>query len=163
MELNIGKIVNTHGIRGELKVLASTDFVDERFKKGSTVLLKYGKEVKEFVIESSRMHKGCVLVVFAGLHNINDVEKYKGLDLYIETDGSDDDDYYYFELENCDVYYQNEKIGIVSEILESEAHEILRVKRDGKSDVLIPYVERFILDVKIEDKRIDVDVIEGML
>lgn len=163
MELTIGKIVNTHGIKGELKVLSNSDFIEERFAVGSEVYLYFGKEKLTFTIDSFRMHKGCVLVTFEGYHNINDVEKYKGLDLLVDVDGSDDDDYYYFELEGCEVYYQDELIGVVSEILESEAHEILRVSRVNEKDVLIPYVERFILDVDVEEKRIDIDVIEGML
>lgn len=163
MELTIGKIVNTHGIKGELKILSNSDFIEERFAVGSEVFLYFGKDKLTFTIDSFRMHKGCVLVTLKGYHNINDVEKYKGLELFVEVDGSEDDDYYYFELEGCEVYYQDELIGVVSEILESEAHEILRVSRVNDKDVLIPYVERFILDVDVETKRIDIDVIEGML
>lgn len=163
MELTIGKIVNTHGIKGELKILSNSDFIEERFAVGSEVFLYFGKDKLTFTIDSFRMHKGCVLVTLKGYHNINDVEKYKGLELFVEVDGSEDDDYYYFELEGCEVYYQDELIGVVSEILESEAHEILRVSRVNEKDVLIPYVERFILDVDVETKRIDIDVIEGML
>ena len=163
MQLSIGKIVNTHGIRGELKVLPNTDFIEERFAVGNTVYIQYRKELLSFEIDSVRNHKGCILITFKEMHNINDVEKYKGFDLLIEVDGSEDDDYYYYELEGCQVYYHDELIGVVSEILETEAHEILRVKRNGSSDVLIPYVERFIVDVDVDEKRIDIDVIEGML
>ncbi len=163
MQLSIGKIVNTHGIRGELKVLPNTDFIEERFAVGNTVYIQYRKDLLSFEIDSVRSHKGCILVTFKDLHNINDVEKYKGFDLLIEVDGSDDEDYYYYELEGCKVYYNDELVGVVSEILETEAHEILRVKRNGLNDVLIPYVERFIIDVDVDEKRINIDVIEGML
>ncbi|MGN1343490.1 MAG: ribosome maturation factor RimM [Traorella sp.] len=163
MKLSIGKIVNTHGIRGELKVYPTTDFVDERFCAGNHVYIEYGKELVDFEIESVRFHKGCILVTFVGFHNINDVEKYKGLELFVEVDGSEDDDYYYYELIGCEVYYQDKLIGVVNEILETEAHDILRIQRDGLDDVLIPYVDRFILNVDVDEKRIDVDVIEGML
>lgn len=163
MQLSIGKIVNTHGIRGELKVVTNTDFVEERYKIGNEVMIQFGKECLTFEIDSVRPHKGCLLVTFKGLHNINDVEKYKGLDLLVEVEGSDDDDYYYFELEGCEVYCKDEFVGTVSEILETDAHEILRISRDGMADALIPYVERFILGVDVDKKRIDIDVIEGML
>ena len=163
MQLSIGKIVNTHGIRGELKVVPTTDFIENRFCVGHQVLIKYGKEWLNFEIDSVRFHKGCILITFQGFHNINDVEKYKGLDLFIEVEGSEDDDYYYYELVDCEVYYQDKLVGVVSEILETEAHEILRIQREGLKDVLIPYVDRFILDVDVDKKRIDVDVIEGML
>ncbi len=163
MELTIGKIVNTHGIRGELKILPNSDFIEERFEKGNELFVKYGNKKVSLIVESWRMHKGCILVVFEGYHNINDVEKYKGLELLCEVDGSEDEDYYYFELIDCQVYYDDQLLGTVYEILESEAHDILRVQRENKKDVLIPYVDRFILNVDIDDKRIDVDLIEGML
>lgn len=163
MQLRIGKIVNTHGIRGELKVVPNTDFIEERFSLGNQVMLQFGRELLTFEIDSVRTHKGCLLITFKDLHDINQVEKYKGLDLFVEVDGSDDEDYYYYELEGCKVYYQDCYVGEVNEILETDAHEILRIKREGMNDVLIPYVERFILDVDVENKRIDIDVIEGML
>ena len=96
MQLSIGKIVNTHGIRGELKVVPNTDFVEERYAIGNEVMIKFGRDTLTFEIDSVRAHKGCLLVTFKGYHNINDVEKYKGLDLLIEVDGSEDDDYYYY-------------------------------------------------------------------
>lgn len=163
MQLSIGKIVNTHGIRGELKIVPNTDFVEERFSVGNIVNIQFGKQLLEFEIDSVRSHKGCLLITFKDHHNINDVEKYKGFDLFVEVDGSEDEDYYYYELVDCEVFYQDELVGIVSEILETEAHEILRIQRDGLNDVLIPYVDRFILGVDVENKRIDIDVIEGML
>lgn len=163
MQLSIGKIVNTHGIRGELKILPNTDFIEERFAVGSEVHVSYGKESIHFTIDSFRMHKGCALITFQGLHDINAVEKYKGLDLMIEVDGSEDEDYYYFELIGCQVYTHDEYIGKVCEVLETQAHEILRIQREGARDVMIPYVDRFILNVDPDLKRIDVDVIEGML
>ena len=163
MQLSIGKIVNTHGIRGELKILPNTDSVEERFVVGNEVFVQFGKKTITFEIDSVRSHKGCILVTFKGLHDINEVEKYKGLDLLIEVDGSEDDDYYYYELVGCEVYYKDEFVGVVSEILETDAHEILRIKREGLNDALIPYVDRFIVDVDVDTNRIEIDVIEGML
>ena len=163
MQLSIGKIVNTHGIRGELKILPNTDSIEERFVVGNEVFVQFGKKTITFEIDSVRSHKGCILVTFKGLHDINEVEKYKGLDLLIEVDGSEDDDYYYYELVGCEVYYKDEFIGVVSEILETDAHEILRIKREGLNDALIPYVDRFIVDVDVDTNRIEIDVIEGML
>ena len=77
MQLSIGKIVNTHGIRGELKVMPNTDSLEERFAKGNEVFIHYGKDTIYFEIDSFRIHKGCVLVTFKDHHHINDVEKYK--------------------------------------------------------------------------------------
>ena len=158
----VGVITSTHGIKGEVKVFPTTDNV-KRFKKNMEIILDTGKEDILLTVESVKFFKQFVILKFKGIDNINDVEKYKGYDLLIEVDGSDDEDYYYYELEGCNVYYNDELVGVVSEILETEAHEILRIKRKGLDDVLIPYVERFIVDVDVDEKRIDIDVIEGML
>ena len=73
---NVGKIVNTHGIRGEVRVIPTTDFVDERFAKDAKLYLANQQgEPLELTIESSRPHKGSILVKFDGYDNINDVEK----------------------------------------------------------------------------------------
>ena len=162
MQVNIGKIVNTHGIRGELKVVPTTDFPEERFAAGAAVNLTYAKKTETFTIAHVRVHKGCLLVSFKGISNITEVEKYKDCVLWVEAE-HEDDDFYYDELIGCQVYASGELIGEVSEILETQAHEILRVVRENGKDVLIPYVENFILDVDIDENRIDVSLIEGML
>ena len=78
----VGKIVNTHGIKGELKVKASTDFIEERFQKGATLYLEYQGQTIEMTVASHRFHKGHVLVTFENHRDINLVEKYKGCLLY---------------------------------------------------------------------------------
>lgn len=162
MQVNIGKIVNTHGIKGELKVIPTTDFVEERYAPGALVHLTYAQKNETFEIASVRVHKGCLLVTFKGIQNINEVEKYKGCALWVDGE-HEDDDFYYDELLDCDVYFKGELIGQVSEILETQAHEILRVISPEKKDVLIPYVDTFIKEVLVEEKKIIVDLIEGML
>ena len=162
MELTKNIFFNTDKLVENSKIKIS--YIGQLFQDSSNeVFIHYGKDTIYFEIDSFRIHKGCVLVTFKDHHHINDVEKYKGLDLLIEVDGSEDDDFYYYELEGCQVYYHDELLGEVSEILETQAHEILRISCEGKKDILIPYVERFILNVDADEKRIDVDVIEGML
>lgn len=164
MQVNIGKIINTHGIRGELKIYPTSDNADERFMPGETVYLSFNKKEVSFEIESVRVHKGVLLVVFKDHHDINLVEKYKGCILYVEADHEEDeDDFYYFELIGCKVFENDQLIGEVTEILETQAHEILRVKRENNADVLIPYVDEFIMDVDVDEKVITVQLIEGML
>ena len=78
----VGKIVNTHGIKGELKVKASTDFIEERFQKGATLYLEYQGQTIEMTVASHRFHKGHVLVTFENHRDINLVEKYKEKPVY---------------------------------------------------------------------------------
>ena len=89
---NVGKIVNTQGLQGELRVLSVTDFAEERFKKGSKLSIFNDKNqfVLEVEIASHRKQKNFDIVKFKGLYHINDVEKYKGCSLKMaEEDLSD--------------------------------------------------------------------------
>lgn len=79
-ELTVGRLVNTHGIRGEIKVLSHTDFPDVRFAAGKKlqVIPADGSSKFEVTVESAREHKGMFIVKLKGYTNINEVEKYKG-------------------------------------------------------------------------------------
>lgn len=162
----IGKIVNTHGIRGEVKVLRISDF-DERFQPGGKVYVMDGKKPLPLVIASHRIHKGFDLLTFEGYSNINDVEKYKGSELKIREDQLTDlerDEYYYHEIIGCEVYTKDEqKLGEVKEILSPGANDVWVVKREKGKDVLVPYIEQVVIEVDVENKKIIIDLMEGLL
>ncbi len=157
----IGKIVNTHGIKGELKVKSSTDFVEERFAKGQHVLIDDHGQMVDMIVATHRFHKGHVLVSFQGFQDINLVEKYKGCTMYAQKDINllDEGEYYIGDLIGCEVYNQNEWIGKVTDVQLYDHHDILVV--EGNQKILIPYVDAFVEHENIEEKRIDVHLIEG--
>ena len=157
----VGKIVNTHGLRGELKVKASTDFIDERFKKGNHVILRYNHQDIEKEIASMRIHKGHVLIAFVDELDINLVEKYKGCSLYAYKDPDllDEGEFYVSDLIGLDVYDGDCHLGQVKEVLLYDHHDVLVV--EGQKRILIPYVDAFVKCEDIENHRIDVHLIEG--
>ena len=157
----VGQIVNTHGIKGELKVKSSTDFVEQRFKKGAHLLIDNHGQMQDMTVASHRFHKGHVLVAFQGYQDINLVEKYKGCYLYANKDVEllDEEEYYVGDLIGCDVFDQGKKIGYVEDVQLYEHHDILVVK--AKKRIMIPYVDAFIENIDIENKRIDTTLIEG--
>ncbi|HQB32722.1 MAG TPA: ribosome maturation factor RimM, partial [Erysipelotrichaceae bacterium] len=126
--------------------------------------VKYLEVFEPVVVKSYRTHKGFILISFFDKQDINLVEKYKGCDIFIKKDDVhtlSEGVYYFFELENCSVYYNNQKIGYVSAV-EDGYQTILRIDMENK-EVLIPFVDRFIKEVNVSDKRIDIDIIEGLL
>lgn len=167
MQIEIGKIINTHGIKGELKIISSTDFEEERFAVGNTVNIQFGKELVPMEVASFRRHKGCLLVAFKDLLNINFVEKYKGCVISVDSDELqelDEDEVYFYQLLDCQVVDEEEnELGKVVEIIETLAHDTLRVRNAEGKEVLIPYVDAFIVDADIDLKKIVVHVIEGLL
>ena len=94
--LKVGVITTTHGVRGEVKVYPTTD-EPERFLDLEYVLLDTGKELRRLDIKNVRFFKNLVILKFDGIDNINDIEKYKGRDLWIpreEAQELDEDEYY---------------------------------------------------------------------
>lgn len=157
----IGQIVNTHGIKGELKVKSSTDFVEERFQKGAHVFIDDHGNMIDMEVLSHRFHKGHILVTFKNYQDINLVEQYKGCMLYANKDLDllDEDEYYVGDLIGCEVYHGDKMIGKVKDVQLYDHHDILVVQ--GKEKIMIPYVDAFVLDVDIEENRIEVSLIEG--
>lgn len=161
----VGTIVTTHGIRGEVKVKSDTSF--SRFEVGNTLYLKKDGQLEKIVIDSHRVHKDLDLIKFNNLNNINDVLKYIGFELYVDVEDLDeleDDEYYYDDLIDLDVYdNQNNLIGKVIDISEVPQGIILEVKRPNKEISLIPFVEEFIDNINLEEGKIIIIPIEGLL
>lgn len=165
-QLLIGTIVNTHGLKGELKVKPKTHFIEERFSKGNTVYLKYNGEMKELQVNQFRIQKDMLLVTFETYFDINLVEAWKGSDLYVDASTLqelDNDEIYYHELYDCEVYdIENNFRGKVVEVIETGANAVLRIQHED-STFLLPYVKAFIKEVHKKDKKIIVEIIEGVL
>jgi len=166
--INIGRIVNTHALKGELKIESWSDFDEIRYEKGNTVYIAHEGEYLPVTVHSYRTHKGYALVAFEGLLDINLVEQYKGDLVAIK-----DEDRH--ELEEGE-YYVDQLIGLmvedeagrhIGEVISVEetsgAQNNLRVKRENNSDALIPFVPAFIKNVDLRIKCITVHVEEGLL
>lgn len=157
-KIKIGKIANTFGISGELKVISESDFVKERFQVGNKIYLN---KTLEKEITSVRMHNNNVLIKIENLTDINLVEKYKNMDIYF--DKADmvqlENDFYLYQLENLDVFIDDKKIGNVVEVLKP-SQTVLRIKLIDR-EILLPFVEAFVENVNLKENRIDINLIEG--
>ena len=155
--INIGKIVNTHGIKGELRILSDFRYKEKVFKKGMKFYV--GKEKEEFTVNSYRFHKIFDMVTFEGFTNINEVLYLKGRQVYINKSDLvlEDGEVYIEDLIGYDVIIGEKVLGKVTGVMyNSKANDNLKV-----GDILIPYVKDFIL--KIEDNKVYVKEIEGLL
>jgi 16S rRNA processing protein RimM len=167
--LTIGIIANTHGIRGELKVVAKTDYPELRFAKKAKMLLfpADGASPFEVEVERARDQKTVYIVKFTAFNNINEVEKYKGSLLRvsaIDQVKEEPNSFYFHEIIGCTVVDEEiGELGQVVDILTPGANDVWVVKRAKGSDVLIPYIEQVVLDVNVKDKRIRVRLMEGLI
>lgn len=145
-KIRVGKILRGFGIKGEVKVQIITDEPEKRFKVKKVLYLKQDETFSPVTITSVRYHQNNVLLSFADHPDLTSVEGYHGCELFIDRkDIKSKDSVYAFELMNVSVYKEDGTlVGVVSDILDTGAHIVLRIKTDAK-DVLIPYVDRFIV------------------
>ncbi|CCV66378.1 MAG: ribosome maturation factor RimM [Paracholeplasma sp.] len=160
MSYEIGRMINTHGIRGEVKVKTDSDF--DRFVVGKTVYLFDKEEKREFTIKAVRKFNQGLIIKFQGIDDINDIEYLKGSLIYTdEKPVLKEDEYHYKDLIGLNVYNKNnELIGIVNDVMDVPQGHLLQVKTSEKM-VLIPFVSAFIKE--INDQSIKIEEIEGLL
>lgn len=165
--LNVGKIVNTHGIRGEVRVISQTDFPEERYQPGNSLMLfrDHQKPLK-LVIESHRKHKNFDLLIFEGYPFINDVEPFRDGILKISKDELgelEENAFYYHEIIGLEVKEGDHVLGKIKEILSPGANDVWVIQRPGKKDALIPYIESVVKKVDIKQGEVIVEIPEGLL
>lgn len=165
-EINIGILVNTHGLRGEVKVKCLSDFPEIRFCKGAKMFIHTASGKLELCVERVRESKGLLIVKFKDYYDINQVEIWKGSKLTIdEQDLQELDEYeaYYHEMMEAKVYDMDDNyIGKVIEVIETGANAVLRVAAEDKA-ILIPFVRTFVKEFDRKEKIMKVELMEGMV
>lgn len=161
----VGVIANTHGIRGEVKVFPTTED-PKRFEWLKEVLLDTGKENVLLEIQKVRYFKNLVIVKFKGIDNINDIEKYKGMDLYVTRENAiplEEDEYYIADIIGAEVETEDGKqFGVLKDVLETGANLVYIVEHEGK-EVLLPVIPDCVKDIDTEKKKVVVHIMPGLL
>lgn len=164
--LRVGVITSAHGIKGEVKVFPTTDDA-KRFKELKEVILDTGKEQIPMEIEHVKFFKNMVILKFRGYDNINEIEKYKSRDLLITRDQAVDlkpGEYFITDLIGLTVVTdQGEELGTLKDVLETGANDVYVVAmKDGK-ELMLPAIGDCILNVDLEQGRMEVHVLEGLM
>ena len=168
MRLKVGKIVNTHSLKGEVKVISSTDLGEERFKKGSKLLITRGNQlIREVVVQSYRNHKNFLLVKFEGIDSVEEAEKLKNLQIKIDSDEVgelEENEFYFHQIIGCEVFDENDKnLGEIIDILTPGANDVWVIKGENGKEILIPYIEDVVKKIDITSKKVNIEVMEGLI
>lgn len=158
--IKIGKIVNTHGIKGELRLLSKFPYKEKVFIKDMNIYIS--KDNKE-VINTYRRHKNFDMITLKGYTNINEVLKYKGKIAYVDSDDIklDDNKYLDEEIIGLTVIYENIEKGIVNNIERYDKTSLLVIKSEDK-EFLIPYNDNIIKKIDINNKKLYIKDIKGL-
>ena len=163
--LEVGQIVNTFGIKGELKVTPFTDDIN-RFDNLKKVYVKTRKEDKLYKVEGVRYHKNMVLLKLEGIENPEQAELLKNA--YLEIDREDaiplkEGQYFIVDLIGLDVYTdEGNLLGKVEDIYNTGANDIYVVKDELGKQILLPGIKDIIKEVILDD-RIIVHLIPGLI
>lgn len=161
--ITIAHITRPQGLHGQVRI--RIDFADpDLFEPGAAAELVLGERARTTTIESCRLQHGRWVAKFKGVESIEDAEKWIGASVRIPRaalGNANDGEYFSFDLEGCTVYAGKEVLGIVEEVLDSGGGWTLRLDRSG-NEVLVPFVREYLKGVDVEEKRIDVELPEGL-
>ena len=159
-KIKVGKIINTHGIKGEIKVQASGN---ETFDRDISYYI--GNDFFEVRTTNSKFRNGIYIVKLKDFNNINDVLIFKSKDIFIDLDNLSDleeNEYYIKDLIGLDVIDEfNNNVGKLVDVLEYEANDVYEVETQNGL-ISIPSVSEFIIEINIEKKYLKAKIIEGM-
>ena len=157
----IGKIVNTHGLKGEVRILSDFKYKDRIFKKGMKVYI--GKDKSSEEINSYRYHKIFDMITMCGYNDINQVLKYKGEYIFVNKDDVilEENEYLDEDIIGLNVYVDDRLLGRVKRIEKHSVNKILVIKNDEKN-YLVPYNFDIILNIDLEKKEMKVKNIVGL-
>lgn len=166
MEYNlVGKIAQTHGVKGEVKVKTDTSFIDERFKECSTLYTKDGKNYNPIKILSHRSMNGYELIFFDGYDNMDKSMTLIGKTLYGERDRSllEENTYFYADYIGLNVSQFNKIVGKVVDIAYQPHSDYLIIRNEKNEERLVPLRNEFVEKVDLENKVVYIVDMEGLL
>lgn len=165
-ELQIGKVIKSHGIRGEVVVEVTTDDPDIRYALGEVLQGRQAGKEHTLTIDGARAHQGRLLVKFREVADRNTADSLRGTRFFaapLEREDGDDDAYYDHELEGLRIIHEGADIGVVTGVMHGPAGEILEVELESGKEVLIPFVHAIVPDVDLEEGTATITPPEGLL
>lgn len=163
--LSIGQIVNTHGFRGEVKIYPLTDDMN-RFEKLKEVYMEENNELVKYKVESIKFLRSTVAVKLNGIDSEEAANKLKGS--YIKVDRKSavklpKDTYFICDLIDSEVYDEKAQLlGTVKDVLQTGSNDVYVVQSTGK-DILIPALKDVVKKIDLENKKIMVEMPEGLI
>ena len=165
-KLEIGKIINTHGIRGEVKVMPLTDDARRYDRLEWVYIDKVAPDTKLF-IEKLRYHKNNVIIKFKKVNTMNEAEKLKNKSLFINRELAvelPEDTYFICDLIGSEVLtVEGQNLGKICDIISTGSNDVYIIKNDSNKEILIPAIKDVVKKVDIENSLIIVKLLEGLI
>ena len=161
--IEIGEVVNTHGVRGEIKLNPWTDSLDD-LTDIITFYLKDGETAVALYAETVRIHKNCAIIKLEGVDDMKTAESFRGRTLYIKRDENlPEGRYYIADLIGLSVMTDEGEFGTVADVFQTGANDVYEVKRSGAKPVYLPAIREVIQEINVEKGYVKVVIPEGLL
>ena len=159
----LGKIVSTHGIKGELRLISDFDKKEKVFH--SDFFIYIGKEKQKEKITSYRHHKTFDMITLDGYHDINQVLPFLKKEVYIKREDLklQENDYLLEDLITCKIMDEQKLVGKIIEIVYNKANILLKATSSEGKTFYIPYHSNYIKNVDIANKKIECQNIQGLI
>lgn len=164
--LEIGQIVNTFGIKGFVKV---NPFVDDisRYDDLKKVYIKRNKELKEMQVEEVKYHKNMVLLKLKGIDRVEDAELLRNSYLEVDRENAielQEGEYFIADLLGLNVFTEEgETLGKLEDIFNTGSNDIYVVKTEDGKQLLLPAISEIIKEINLEESKIVVHLLEGLI
>jgi 16S rRNA processing protein RimM len=162
----IGVIASTHGLKGEVKVFPTTDDVN-RFKTLKTCYLRTKQGDMQVEKKSCKFFKNMVILSFKEFSDINEIEKYKGCELYVTREDAvplEEGEYYIADAIGMNVVTEaGESLGVIDDVMQTGANDVFVVKMKDEGELLLPVIPDCVLDMDFDNNKTTVRLMKGML
>ena len=149
-----------------MKVFPTTDD-PKRFKKLKQVILDTGKEKRDLEVESVKFFKQFVILKFKGIDNINEVERYKRCPLLVTRDHAvplQEDEYFIADMIGMQVVTEDGAVfGTLKDVIETGANDVYIIESSEHGEVLVPAIKECILDINIEEQKMQIHLMDGLI
>lgn len=163
--LQVGVITSPHGVHGEVKVFPTTDD-NQRFKKLGACFIDTGKKLLPVEKTGCKFFKNMVILKFRSYDNMNDVEGFRQCPILVTREQAvplEEDEYFIADLiDSVVVTEDGSELGILDDVLTTNANDVYVVKKADKKELLIPVIKQCVKKIDVENKRITVQLMEGM-
>ncbi len=165
MDVVVGRLGRPHGVHGEISVDVRTDDPENRFAIGAKITVKENN--KKLTVASTRWHLSRLLIKFEEIQDRTQVDAVRGKLLVVEVDPNEatlgNNQFYEFQLIDLDVFNtNNEKLGVVKEVLPGSAQALIVVKTLDNKEVMVPFVNQLVPEVDIKNKRVVMNPPSGL-
>lgn len=160
----LGEVIKTHGLNGEVSIHLDVDFPEEYENLESVFLLQKGRLIP-FFIDYIQIQGNKALIKFEDVDSIESASELAKIELYLPLSSLPElphDGYYFHDLVGCEVFENGKKLGLIKEVIDLNSNELLNVI-NGEKEVLIPLKDEILKKVDIKAKRIDVELPDGLL